>query len=132
MSTSDASVPDAGRAASTPAPSTTGGPGTSAKPAKKKHSPLLSLLAIALAIVGGFLNGWSFLTGLHQIIDLNKPADSIYIALFFVGLGILIVGIVFALVGLVRRAQLILSIIALILSMLPSVVVLTIAALLYL
>ena len=105
---------------------------TEAKPAKKKHSPLLSLLAIALAIVGGFLTGWSFLSGLHDLIQTIHTHNSLYIALFFVGLGVLIVGIIFAIVGLLRRAQLILSIVALILAMLPSVVVLTIAALLYL
>ena len=107
-------------------------PDDAAVVAKKKHSPLLSLLAIALALVGGFLTGWSFLSGLHDLIQTIHTHNSLYIALFFVGLGILIVGIIFAIVGLLRRAQLILSIIALILSMLPSVIVLTIAALLYL
>ena len=102
------------------------------KPTKKKRSPLLSLLAIALAIVGGFLSGWSFLTGLGYLLDPKTTHSSVYIALFFVGLGILIVGIVFALVGIIRRAHLTLSLIALVLSMLPSVVVLVIAALLYL
>jgi hypothetical protein len=107
-------------------------PDEAAVVAKKKHSPLLSLLAIALALVGGFLTGWSFLSGLHDLIQTIHTHNSLYIALFFVGLGILIVGVIFAIVGLLRRAQLILSIIALILSMLPSVIVLTIAALLYL
>ncbi len=130
MSTIDPAVPDATPSPVDPAAAEKAAGST--KLAKKKHSPLLSLLAIALAIVGGFLTGWSFLSGLHDIIQTVHTHNSGYIALFFLGLGILLVGIVFALVGLVRRAQLILSIVALILSMLPSVIVLTIAALLYL
>ena len=58
------------------------------KPTKTKRSPLLSLLAIALAIVGGFLSGWSFLTGLAYLLDPRTTHSSLYIALFFVGLGI--------------------------------------------
>jgi dolichyl-phosphate-mannose--protein O-mannosyl transferase len=127
MSTTDPAQPPISTGAAASASGT-----TEVKPARKKHSPLLSLLAIALAIVGGFLTGWSFLSGLHDLIQTIHTHNSLYIALFFVGLGVLIVGIIFAIVGLLRRAQLILSIVALILAMLPSVVVLTIAALLYL
>ena len=100
--------------------------------AKKKHSPLLSLLAILLALVGGFLIGWSFLTGVTAELDPQVAHSSLYIALFFVGLGIVIVGIVFALVGIVRRAHRTISLVALVLSMLPSFVVLVIAALKFL
>lgn len=102
------------------------------KPTKTKRSPLLSLLAIALAIVGGFLSGWSFLTGLADVLNPQTGQSSLYIALFFLGLGIVIVGIVFALVGIIRRAHLTLSLIALVLTMLPSFVVLVIAALRFL
>jgi hypothetical protein len=101
-------------------------------PTKKKRSPLLPLLSIVLAIVGGFLIGWSFLAGLTVELDPKAEHSSIYIALFFVGLGIVIVGIVFALVSIIRRAHLTISLIGLVLSMLPSLVVLVIAALLFL
>ena len=116
MSTTDPAIPDA----------------ASASDAKKKHSPLLSLLAILLALVGGFLIGWSFLTGVTNELDTTSDHSSLYIALFFVGLGIVIVGIVFALVGILRRAHRTISLVALVLSMLPSFVVLVIAALLFL
>ena len=116
MSTTDPAIPDA----------------ASAPDAKKKHSPLLSLLAILLALVGGFLIGWSFLTGVNNELDTTTEHSSLYIALFFIGLGIVIVGIVFALVGIVRRAHRTISLVALVLSMLPSFVVLVIAALLFL
>jgi hypothetical protein len=99
---------------------------------KKKHSPRNSLIAIALALVGGTIVGWSFLTGIANKFDTTAQHSSVYLALFFVGLGILIVGIVFALYGIVRRAQLFLSVVAIVLSMLPSVVVLVVAALLFL
>ena len=103
------------------------------KPTKKKRSPLLPLLSILLAIVGGALIGWSFLAGLTIQFDHPKAElSSIYIALFFVGLGIVIVGIVFALVSIIRRAHLTISLVGLVLSMLPSLVVLVIAALLFL
>jgi len=98
----------------------------------KKPSPLLSLLAILLALVGGSLIGYAFLTGVANQFDPSGTRNSIYIALFFIGLGIVIVGIVFALVGIVRRAHRGISLIALVLSMLPSFVVLVIAALLFL
>ena len=100
--------------------------------AKKKTSPLLSVLAILLALVGGFLIGWSFLTGVTNELDTTSEHSSLYIALFFIGLGIVIVGIVFALVGIVRRAHRTISLVALVLSMLPSFVVLVLAALLFL
>ena len=116
MSTTDPAIPDA----------------ASAEDAKKKHSPLLSLLAILLALVGGFLIGWSFLTGVTNELDTTTEHSSLYIALFFIGLGIVIVGIVFALVGIVRRAHRTVSLVALVLSMLPSFVVLVIAALKFL
>lgn len=102
------------------------------KSAKKKRSPRLSIIAILLALVGGFLIGYSFLSGITSALDPNVAHQSIYIALFFVGLGIVIVGIVFALVGIVRRSYRGLSLVALVLTMLPSVVVLVLAALLFL
>jgi hypothetical protein len=103
------------------------------KPTKKKRSPLLPLLSILLAIVGGALIAWSFLAGITlQFAHPHAQASSIYIALFFVGLGIVIVGVVFALVSIIRRAHLTISLIGLVLSMLPSLVVLVIAALLFL
>ncbi len=101
-------------------------------PAEKTYSPLLSVLAIVLALVGGILMGWSFLTGLGHLLDPKTAQSSLYIALLFVGLGIVIVGIVFALVGIIRHAHRTVSLIALVLSMLPSFVVLVIAALLFL
>jgi hypothetical protein len=101
-------------------------------PEKNKRSPLLSILSILLALVGGFLIGYSFLSGVTAELDPNVAHSSIYIALFFVGLGIVMVGITFALVGIVRRAFRGLSLVALVLSMLPSFVVLVIAALLFL
>lgn len=116
MSTTEPAIPDA---------AATG-------PEKKKHSPLLSLLAILLAIVGGFLIGYSFLSGITAELDPKIEHSSLYIALFFIGLGIVIVGIVFALVGIVRRAHRSISLIGLVLSMLPSFVVLVIAALKFL
>ena len=115
MSSTDPAIPDAAAGA-----------------AKKKPSPLLSLLAILLALVGGFLIGWSFLSGVTAELDPKVEHSSLYIALFFVGLGIVIVGIVFALVGIVRRAHRTISLVALVLSMLPSFVVLVIAALKFL
>jgi len=99
---------------------------------KKKASPLLSILAILLALVGGFLIGYSFLTGVASQFDPSSSPSSLYIALFFVGLGIVIVGIVFALVGIIRGAYRGLSVVAVVLSMLPSFVILVIAALLFL
>ena len=105
---------------------------SSETPEKKKHSPRNSLIAIALALVGGTALGWSFLAGLANKFDTTAQHSSVYLALFFVGLGILLVGIVFALYGIIRRAQLFLSVLAIVLSMLPAVVVLVIAALLFL
>lgn len=105
---------------------------TQSTPLKKKRSPLLSLIAIVLALAGGYLIGWSFLTGIANALDPKMAHSSIYIALFFVGLGIVIVGIAFALVGIVRRAFRGLSLVALVLTMLPSFVVLVIAALRFL
>ena len=113
---------------STPAPD----PDATATVAKKKRSPLIPVLAILLALVGGFLIGYSFLTGVASQFDPSGSHSSLYIALFFVGLGIVIVGIVFALVSIIRRAYRGLSLVALVLSMLPSFVVLVIAALLFL
>ena len=114
MTTSDPAIPD------------------TAAVAKKKRSPLIPVLAILLALVGGFLIGYSFLTGVANQFDPSGSHNTLYIALFFVGLGIVIVGIVFALVSIIRRAYRGLSLVALVLSMLPSFVVLVIAALLFL
>ncbi|MFC5503564.1 hypothetical protein ACFPJ4_15050 [Lysinimonas soli] len=105
---------------------------TSTTPVKKKHSPLPSLVAILLALVGGGVTGWSFIAGITDALDTKTAPTSIYIALFFVGVGLLIVAIAFALTGIIRRAQLTLSVTALVLSVLPSLVVLVIAALLFL
>lgn len=101
-------------------------------PTKKKRSPLLPLLSILLAVVGGALIAWSFLTGLTLALEPKAEHSSIYIALFFVGLGIVIVGIAFALVSIIRRAHLTISLIGLVLSMLPSLVTLVVAALRFL
>jgi hypothetical protein len=122
MTSTDPAKPDAAATSdATPGPA-----------GKKKPSPLLSVLAIVLALVGGFLISYSFLTGVASQFDPASDRSSLYIALFFVGLGIVIVGIVFALVGIVRRAHRGVSLVALVLSMLPSFIVLVIAALLFL
>jgi hypothetical protein len=100
--------------------------------AKKKHSPLLSLLAILLAIVGGVLMGWNFLAGIASALDAGDGHSSQYIALFFIGAGLDIVAIVFAIIGIVRRAHRGLSVVALVLSLLPGLVVTVLAALVFL
>lgn len=115
MSTTDPAIPDA-----------------TAADAKKKHSPLLSLLAILLAVVGGALMGWSFLTGIASALDAGDGHSSLYIALFFVGAGLDIVAVVFGIVGIIRRAHRTLSILGLVLSLLPGLVITVIAALTFL
>lgn len=100
--------------------------------AKKKHSPLLSLLAILLAVVGGALMGWSFLAGIASALDAGSGHGSQYIAVFFIGAGLDIVAIVFAIIGILRRAHRLLSVVALVLSLLPGLVVTVLAALAFL
>jgi hypothetical protein len=133
MTPTDKTTPDAAAASTaTPAAATpTAATPSDATPAKT-HSPLLSLLAILLALVGGALSGYAFLTGVANQFSSTPDRSSLYVALFFVGLGIVIVGIVFALVGIIRRAHRVVSLVALVLSMLPSFIVLVIAALLFL
>jgi predicted MFS family arabinose efflux permease len=98
---------------------------------KVTHSPITSVLAIILAVVGGALMGWSFLTGIAEAIRTPHP-DSIWIALFFIGAGLDIVAIVLALVGIIRRAHRVLSIVAVVLALVPGLIVLVIAALRFL
>jgi hypothetical protein len=100
--------------------------------APKKHSRLLSVLAILLAIVGGALMGWSFLAGIAAALEAGSGHSSLYIALFFVGAGLDIVAIVFAIIGIVRRAYRGVSVVALVLSLLPGLVVIVLAALAFL
>jgi hypothetical protein len=99
---------------------------------KVTHSPLMSLLAIILAIVGGVLMGWSFLTGIAEAIRPLSQHDSLWIALFFIGTGIDLVGIILAIIGIVRRAHRALSIVGVVLALVPGLVVLVIAALRFL
>jgi len=99
---------------------------------KVVHSPLLSLLAILLAIVGGFLMGWSFLSGIADALRPLAQHNSLWIALFFVGTGLDIVAIVFGIVGILRRAHRTLSVVALVLALVPGLIVLVIAALRFL
>jgi len=96
------------------------------------HSPLLSLLAIALAVVGGFLMGWSFLTGIAEAVRPLSQHNSLWIALFFVGTGLDIVAIILAIVGILRRAHRALSIVGVVLALVPGLIVLVIAALRFL
>jgi hypothetical protein len=98
----------------------------------KKHSRLLSVLAILLALVGGGLMGWSFLAGIAAALDAGSGHSSLYIALFFIGAGLDIVAIVFALIGILRRAYRRVSVVALVLSLLPGLVVIVVAALAFL
>jgi hypothetical protein len=99
---------------------------------KVVHSPLLSLLAIALAVVGGFLMGWSFLTGIAEALKPLSPHNSVWIAVFFIGTGLDIVAIILGVVGILRRAHRVLSIVALVLALVPGLVDLVIAALRFL
>ncbi len=98
---------------------------------KITHSPLPSLIAILLAIVGGVLMGWSFLSGIGEAIR-SVGHNSSWIALFFIGAGLDVVAIVFGIVGILRRAHRRLSVVALVLVLAPGLVVLVIAALRYL
>ena len=98
---------------------------------KITHSPITSVLAIILAVVGGALMGWSFLTGIGQAVRMPHP-DSIWIALFFIGVGLDIVAIVLALIGIIRRAHRLLSVVAVVLALVPGLIVLVVAALRFL
>jgi len=99
---------------------------------KVTHSPLMSLLAIILAIVGGVLMGWSFLTGIGEAIRPLSQHNSLWIALFFVGTGIDLVGVILAIIGILRRAHRTLSVVGVVLALVPGLVVLVIAALRFL
>ncbi len=99
---------------------------------KVTHSPLMSVLAIILAIVGGVLMGWTFLSGIAEALRPLSQHTSLWIALFFVGTGIDLVGIVLAIIGILRRAHRALSIVGIVLALVPGLVVLVIAALRFL
>ena len=102
---------------------------TGKAPAK---SPLFALVAILLGVIGAALMAYSFLTGISVALDGSSGGSSIYIALFFIGVGLAVVGLVFSLVGLARSIHRALSVIGLIVALLPGLVVLVIAALLFL
>lgn len=117
-----------------PASNTGTASGTDAEDVVEKvtHSPLMSLIAIALAIVGGVLMGWSFLSGIAEALRPLSAHHSGWIALFFVGTGIDLVGIVLAIIGILRRAHRALSIVGIVLALVPGLVVLVVAALRFL
>jgi hypothetical protein len=103
------------------------------KVAKRRHSPTSALIAVAVAIVASVLMGYSFLTGLDlSVAAEGDPGSSLYIALFFIAVGLAIVSVVIGVIGLLRRAHRLLSILALVLVVAGALTVLVIAAGLYL
>lgn len=100
--------------------------------ATTQHSRLLSVLAILLAIVGWALMGWNFFAGIAAALDAGSGHSSLYIALFFVGAGLDIVAVILAIIGIVRRAYRVVSVVALVLSLLPGLVIVVLAALAFL
>jgi hypothetical protein len=100
--------------------------------ATTKRSRLLPVLAILLAIVGWALMGWNFFAGIAAALDAGSGHSSLYIALFFVGAGLDVVAVVLAIIGIVRRAYRGVSVVALVLSLLPGLVIVVFAALAFL
>ncbi len=76
-----------------------------------------ALVALVLAIVGAGLGFAGFVTGVDAALGGQRP--TINIAIFFVGVGLLLVALVLSILGLLRTSSKLLSTIALVVALLP-------------
>ena len=96
-----------------------------------RPSASLGVLAVLLAVVGGAAMAWSFVVGVNVALDSSGSGAGPFIVVFLIGAAAVLVALVLAIVGLVRKRSRVLSVIAIVIALLPiaGVVVLRIAAL---
>ena|SRR5687768_16310097 len=86
-------------------------------------SPAIGLIGLIAVIVGMILTVVGFLGGIDAALNGSGSGAAFYTTIFFVGGVLALAGLVFAIVRLVQRRNLVLSIITIVLALLPVVAV---------
>ena len=96
-----------------------------------RPSSVPGVVALLLAVLGGAAMAWSFVVGIDAALDGSGSGATPYAVVFLIGAAAVLVALVLAIVGLVRRRARVLSAITLVVALLPivGVVVLRVAAL---
>ena len=94
--------------------------GTDPAPARSSRAySRLSLVALALAVVGAAVGFWGFVSGIDYALNGSGGGPGPSIIVFFVGAGIVVASVVLAIVALVRSSAKMMPTIALAVGLLP-------------
>jgi hypothetical protein len=86
-------------------------------------APKGPVAALLLAIAGGGAMVWGFLAGIDAALGGAGSGAAPFVVIFFLGAALVLIALVVAIAGLVRRRSVGLSLTALIVSMLPIIAV---------
>jgi hypothetical protein len=81
--------------------------------------PVRGVVGVIAALVGTFVMGFSFVNGISAALDGDSSGSGGYVALFFLGLALVIATLVFAIVHLVQKRSRILAVLTILIAAVP-------------
>jgi hypothetical protein len=96
-----------------------------------RPSATLGVVALLLAVLGTAAMAWSFVVGIDAALDGSGSGAGPYTVVFLIAAAAVVLALILAIVGLVRRRARVLSVITILVALIPivGVVVLRVAAL---
>jgi hypothetical protein len=95
---------------------------TSTPPSPARHVRRLAIVALVLAVVGGAVGYFGFVSGIDYALNSSGGGPGPSIIIFLAGAAVVLLSVVLAVVGLLRNGAKVLSTIALVIGLLPIAV----------
>ena len=86
---------------------------------EESRKPVRGVIGIVAALVGTFVMAFSFVNGISTALDGDSSGAGGYVAVFFLGLALVIAALVFAIVHLVQKRSGILAVLTILVAAVP-------------
>jgi glucan phosphoethanolaminetransferase (alkaline phosphatase superfamily) len=86
---------------------------------EESRKPVRGVIGIVAALVGTFVMAFSFVNGISTALDGDSSGAGGYVALFFLGLALVIAALVFAIVHIVQKRSRILAVLTILVAAVP-------------
>jgi archaellum biogenesis protein FlaJ (TadC family) len=86
---------------------------------ESRATPTRGVIALLAAVVGTFVLAFSFVNGISAALDGDSSGSGGYVALFFLGLALVIAALVFAIVHIVQKRSRILAVLTILVAAVP-------------
>ncbi|MCU1580352.1 MAG: hypothetical protein JWP19_2556 [Rhodoglobus sp.] len=86
---------------------------------EESRGPVRGVVGVIAALVGAFVLAFSFVNGISAALDGDSSGAGGYVALFFLGLALVIAALVFGIVHLVQKRSRILAVLTILVAAVP-------------